>query len=100
MLDPFVFFILGVLFVGLLFWGFRLLESKNVKQLHDEVIDQTTREVLEACLAYGQSRLTGGQYEVFKDLLTDQINNGDGGISLAKLVEDCIAQAQGETNEA
>lgn len=96
MLDPFLLILAPVGFLVIIILGVRLMRSKNVKKLHDEVIDETTRDVLEACLAYGQSRLTGAQYEVFKDLLTDQINNGEGGITLARLVEDCIAQAQGE----
>lgn len=94
MLDPFVILPLAAIFIVLLVLSVRMVRAKNVKKLHDQVIDETTRDVLEACLAYGQSRLSADQYERFKDLLTDQISNGEGGLSLARLVEKCIAEAQ------
>lgn len=83
---------------GFLFFGWILIvRPKQISKLHDQVVADTTQDVLLACLSYGQSQLTGSQYEKFKDLLTDQINNGAGGITLAKLVEDCIEKAQEES---
>lgn len=74
-------------------------KPSKIQKLHDEVIDSTTKEVLEACLAYGHTRLAPKQYERFKTYLTEEITNGAGGMTLAKLVEDCIDRAQEDEDE-
>lgn len=73
-----------------------LIRPGHLMKLHDQVVDETTSAVLEACLSYGQSQLSANEYEIFKTLLTDEINEGEGGINLAVLVERCIAKAREE----
>jgi hypothetical protein len=77
-----------------------LIRPGHLTKLHDEVVDGTTSAVLEACLSYGQSQLSASEYERFKTLLTAEITEGAGGISLAALVERCIAEAREESNAA
>jgi hypothetical protein len=73
-----------------------LIRPGHLSKLHDEVVDGTTSAVLEACLSYGQSRLSANEYERFKTLLTAEITEGAGGVSLAALVERCIEEAREE----
>jgi len=74
-----------------------LIRPGYLTKLHDQVVDETTSAVLEACLSYGQSQLSSSEYERFKTLLTAEINEGEGGINLAVLVERCIAEAREES---
>lgn len=85
-----------LLCLAFIVWVF-ITRSDSLNKLHDEVIDETTSPVLDACLAYGQSQLTAMEYEKFKTLLTAEITTGEGGINLARLVERCIEQARGVT---